>query len=307
MADFDLIAFINSNLPTIVPSVINVASAFISAMFLRRKTGIESGTQEFEKLKAGRMSEAAEMLLNSGKITYVEFSKMKNYIDIAKKADELCSEITDEIPQQDLDWHMRFYDDSGYVSDETMQETWAKVLAGEIYHPGAYSRRTLTCLKNLSKEEALLFKKTCAASIRIGNNVLLPRFGGIMEKNGITYDDVLKLDDCGLIKSDIGMTLGMSVGPEFGILTSNNQFVLLVKENPNTVNKRKRLDLPEYTYTACGRELYSVVNDKEPDIPQLYECLKTEFQDCEFVCGNVIKKEGNTTTYANITIKVEQE
>lgn len=39
-----------------------------------------------------------------------------------------------------------------------MRQLWARVLAGEIEHPGSFSLRTVEVLRNMSQAEALAFK-----------------------------------------------------------------------------------------------------------------------------------------------------
>ena len=85
MASFDITSFIQNNVSTLAPIAQAVAGTVVGAMLLRKKTGVETGTIEFEKIKAGKFSEAVDILLESGKITYTEFFKMKNYSDIARK------------------------------------------------------------------------------------------------------------------------------------------------------------------------------------------------------------------------------
>lgn len=295
MPGFDIVSFIQNNISTLAPTAQFVAGAVASAMFLRKKTSVETGTKEFEKIKAAQLGEAADMLLDSGRLTYSEYWKMKNYSDIAKKADELKEQQLQVLPEQSLDWHVRFYEACGNISDEDMQELWARVLSGEIEQPGSYSLRTLECLRNLSKEEAELFKKICDCSVVIGKSTLLPRFGGIMEKNGITYDDVLRLEDCGLLKSDVGMSVGMSVSENFGILTSDDRQVLAVKKREGNI--KNKLEMPQYLFTAIGRELYSVVGGKT-NISELCKVLQNEYQDYEFTVGQVIAKQGNQVRYS---------
>ena len=306
MASFDIVAFIQKNISTLATSVQSVAGAVVSSMFLRRKTGVETSTEEFEKLKAAKLGEAAEMLLESGRITYTEYWKMKNYAEIAKKADELKEEETKEIPPQNYDWHTRFYEACGNISDDEIQEIWAAVLSGEIRKPGSYSLRTLDCLRNITKEEAKLFKRICDCSIRIGRTVFLPRFGGIMEKNGITYDDVIKMDDCGLLNSNFGMSSGVTVDSTYRILHFDDSEVLLVKLREGSANNR--LTFRQYLFTAAGKELYSVVGSKT-NIEDLHRILQDEYKDFEFACGQIIGRDGDRIEYVvtNVSVSVNLE
>ena len=305
MASFDITSFIQNNVSTLAPIAQAVAGTVVGAMLLRKKTGVETGTIEFEKIKAGKFSEAVDILLESGKITYTEFFKMKNYSDIAKKADEIRIESVKDLPQQDFDWHIRFYEACGTVTDEEMQELWAKILSGEICHPGSYSLRTLECLRNLTKEEAELFRKICGCGMKLNSSVAMLRIGGIMEKNGITYDNILKLADCGLLKSDVGLALGLTVGEELCILAVDDSMVLLVnfqegsillgdtKIESGQIIKRDASDsywaLSEYNIDInaqsadkCYGTLYLVIKDYQNDYYSnmlVYEFNKNDFSD----------------------------
>ena len=301
MAGFDIVAFIHNNISTLASPVQRVACAVVSAMFFRKKMSIETETKEFEKIKAAKLGEVAEMLLESGRITHTEYWKMKNYSEIAKKADELKTEQTKEISPQHFDWHTRFYEACGNISDDEIQEIWAAVLSGEISNPGSYSLRTLDCLRNISKEEAKLFKRICDCSIRLGRTVFLPRFGGIMEKNGITYEDVIKMDDCGLMNSSFGMSAGVTVGSKYRLLHFDDSKVLLVKLREGSSNSR--LTFQQYLFTATGKELYSVVGSKT-NIEDLCKILQDEYKDFEFACGQIISRDGDQIIYNVTTVSV---
>jgi hypothetical protein len=53
-----------------------------------------------------------------------------------------------------VDWISYFFKHCQDVSETEMQTLWARVLAKEATRPGAFSRRTLTFLAALSREEA---------------------------------------------------------------------------------------------------------------------------------------------------------
>ncbi len=55
MKDFNIISFIQNNISMIEPSVQVVAGIVISTMFLRKKKSIETGTIEFEIIKAEKL------------------------------------------------------------------------------------------------------------------------------------------------------------------------------------------------------------------------------------------------------------
>ena len=275
---FDLVSFIQNNLSDMIPVAQNVATGVLAAVFFRRKNRIETDTQEFAKLKAGQLDEAAEMLINAGQLSYIELYKMKNYFDIAKKADEYVK--LKKIETQNFDWHTRFFEACGNVSDEELQEIWARLLSREIEEPNTHSLRTMECLRNLSKEEAELFARVCHLSVRINKSVLLPRIGGIMEEGLITYDDILKLDDCGLIKSDALLSIGIQVGNDYSTLVIGEEQLILVRKREGCNNSR--LEIQQYLFTRSGRELFSIISTGL-DLTYFCKKLNEAYQNYVFV------------------------
>lgn len=292
MAEFDIIAFAKENLFNLASPVINIACAVVGAIFFRTKKRIEAKSKEFEKVKAGMLGEAAEMLLEAGELSYIEFSKMKNYSEIARRADQHKREHIDSIPYQNLDWHTRFFEACGTISDKELQDIWARILAEEIYQPGSYSLRTLECLHNLSRPEAELFLKIGKRSVCLKNSTFLPRFDSIIRQQGIKYENLLTLEDCGLLKSDNTLSVNATVKDDFVSLIHDDKWILLVKQLSKKV---QTLTIPGYPFTASGRELFSAIGCKT-DIPSFYHLLKMEIKDFEFALGKY-DKDGDLKTY----------
>lgn len=130
-----LVETIGNNIVQFQPTIQGVVSAVLTTLFLRKNTNIS----EFEKMKAGKYSEALDDLLENGKITYFELYKCQNFLKIAKIADEYHQEKQEEESKFfDFDWFMRFFDTAGNVSSEKMQRLWAKILSNEIENVGSF-------------------------------------------------------------------------------------------------------------------------------------------------------------------------
>lgn len=160
MDENTLIEVIKSGLSLANSSISAIVGAVITTLFLRKNTQ----TTEFEKIKAGKFSEVVDQLLNSGKMSYLEYYKCKNYLDIAKKADIKLSEINkfadnseSSHNEYNFDWFIRFFEAAGNISNEEMKTLWASVLAGEVHQSGSFSLRTLDTLYNMTPYEAELF------------------------------------------------------------------------------------------------------------------------------------------------------
>ena len=124
-------------------------------LFLRKNTQ----TTEFEKIKAGKFSEVVDQLLNSGKMSYLEYYKCKNFLQIAQKADSMCDkESNADQEYHDFDWFIRFYEYSSNIGNEEMQILWAKVLAGEVQRPNTTSLTLLHTLSMMQQEQASAFR-----------------------------------------------------------------------------------------------------------------------------------------------------
>lgn len=89
-----------------------------------------------------------------------EEKKQANIENITAKALPLLEEGAE--PQKvENDWITNFFEQCRIVSDEEMQQLWAKVLAGEANTPGSYSKRTVNFVASLDKQDAILFAKLC--------------------------------------------------------------------------------------------------------------------------------------------------
>ncbi len=100
------------------------------------------------------------------------------------------------------DWLVNFFDKSRIVSDNEMQDLWARVLAGEANVPGTYSKRTVNSLSDLDKAEAQLFVKLCGFGWMIGDVVPLVFDAGaeIYSNHGINFSSLSHLESIGLIQ-----------------------------------------------------------------------------------------------------------
>ena len=75
-----LIEVIKTELPVISSSVSAIVGAIITTLFLRKNTS----TTEFEKVKAGKFSLVIDQLLESGKMSYLEYYRCRNFLSRKK-------------------------------------------------------------------------------------------------------------------------------------------------------------------------------------------------------------------------------
>lgn len=268
-------------LSTIVEAMVpRIVHAVLSTIYLRGKNEV----QEFEHIKALQMSQAAAELLKSGKMTYSEYYKCGNFLEIAKKAD---TELQRRPPQQDksdqfnFDWFLRFFEAAGNISSEDMQFLWGKVLAGEIRNPGNFSLRAIETLRNMTAREALIFKRVSRLilSETDGSKFLFYDTDDddeLNERYGIFSSDILLMDECGLLSSlQIANQVRFYNDGASGFLNANNLILLFQRKKKNV----KFFQYKSYPLTQTALQLLPVVQDEVCDdyLLELGRILRVKF------------------------------
>lgn len=274
------------------PAVQGVVSSLITTLFVRRGENIKV----FEALKAKEFEKVTEELLETGRLSYVEFYKCRNFLKIAKRADEMiasCSKekkesIQNEQNEQDkfsFDWLMRFFDAVGNISNEDLQQLWGKVLANEIARPKTCSLRTLDMIRNMSPEEAKFFSSLCQYVMQSGNTYYIDSAGFFCEEdghqkcrdyiqgNGLSYEEhIVPLLEAGVLTQDHDLALYLN--REINLEIHNDKICGIVMYPEDTPALFRR---DAYLLTTSGKELFHIIhrsNGFEADGEYALLCLK---------------------------------
>ena len=167
-----------------------------------------------------------------------------------KEVESVSSDSVDE------DWLIRFFDYAAEVNSKDTQKLWANILSEEIIRPGSYSLRTLDVLRNLSKCEAELFQRIEPLIIDNGKFCFLSAEGGILTKWGISFVEIMALNDAGLISSS-SATHTATTTEEKAILFHAGELICAVGcKNGQKVD----ISYNVYTLTRAGEELRRLVS-----------------------------------------------
>ena len=137
---------------------IRMTKAKAEAELIRARSRAESGNVVLDNLvQRAEFRAAVERIL--------EQSNLENTIVKA------LSYLNEDAAPQDMDndWIKNHIDKCKQVSDDEMQEWWAKILAGEANNPGSYSKKTVNVLGDLEQTEAQMFTALCNLVWTIGN------------------------------------------------------------------------------------------------------------------------------------------
>lgn len=183
-----------------------------------------------------------------------ETPKRENREKVAEKAQTIHIEgEKDEDKTIDTDWLNRFFGIVEDVSDEDMQDIWARILAGENKHPSSYSLRTLDVLRNMSKEEAKLFVD-CTKYLCLKDKLL------IEDDYGLSLDEQLLLTDIGLISNEDLQNI-ITVNPKGTMNIVVNKNHLLVFTNPT--DNKKEIKIKDRQLTRVGKELLNLIDETD--------------------------------------------
>ncbi|MCO4800186.1 MAG: TIGR03899 family protein [Colwelliaceae bacterium] len=200
--------------------------------------------------------------------------KQQNLENIIQRAIQYCSdaEVAD---RADQDWFNSFINLAEDVSNKTMQDLWAKILAGEISSPGSFSLKSLQAFKTMSINEAKLLSKACSIAVKdqskksmriISGASQTPGLFNFFRKDrehhinlspfGLSYAELLTLADNHLIFIQETETTPTVSGDKISFSYNGLNLTL-------TASKNNCL-LSFYKFTPIGTELAQLISDN-PD------------------------------------------
>jgi uncharacterized repeat protein (TIGR03899 family) len=196
--------------------------------------------------------------------------KQQNLEAIIQKSLEYCSntEVTDK---PDPDWFTTFTQLSEDVSNKTMQNLWAKILAGEISQPGSFSTKTLKTFRSMNITDAKLLAKACSLAVYnqaktnirvISGAYQTPNLFNFFSKNreqniqlsqfSLSYADLLILADNHLV---------FIQETESSPMNKNETFHFIFNNSPLSFTAKKQsCVLKFYKFTPVGSELVSLIS-----------------------------------------------
>lgn len=120
-------------------------------------------------LRGGDVTEPAVATTEQAaqRLEYQDRKRQNNLVSVVSQAAEELGE--EEVPDQepDHDWIARYFEYVKDVTEEDVQQLWARILAGTVRSSGSVSLRTLSMLRDMSSVEARTFKE--AMRYRIGD------------------------------------------------------------------------------------------------------------------------------------------
>lgn len=200
--------------------------------------------------------------------------KIKEYDRCAKVVEIASDLISEEAKSENVeeDWFNFFFDKVRLISDESVQNMWAQILAEEVNKPGTISRALVHTLSIMNSAQAKLFcnlAKFCMYEYKneqkvhpfifIASNVVT------YEQAGITSSGLVELENLGLIQCDFKDEFVFWKRMVFGY--GNDIFEVV--GDPKNDNK---INAGNIQFTSNGLALFNIVGDS-------YKCNPPEIRD----------------------------
>jgi len=215
--------------------------------------------------------------------------KQNNLESIIQKSLAYCPNTLPST-KADQDWFNQFTLLAQDVSNNTMQDLWAKILAGEIAQQGSFSLKSLTIFKSMSITDAKLLAKVCSLVVKdsskkniriISGAYQTPSFFSLFSKDtqsrvnlnqcGISYSELLTLADNNIIFIQEAESNELHKGEQMKFNFNGKNLTLTAK--------KKQCGIRFYKFTSIGSELALLISDNPNKdlIPLLESSLRSHF------------------------------
>lgn len=240
----------------------------------------------------------------------IEFQEKKRQANIASVVRDAAAELGDkEVPdhEPDHDWTARFFDCVQDVSSEDMRKLWAGILAGEVEVPGRASLRTLDILKNMTQNDAQMFRDMCDFSI--DGFIFCPKEFHQNEP-ALEYEKIVHMRSIGLCHYGVDgfntwtLIFGRNKAPV--VRTYQN---LIIKISPKS--DAREISVHGVVFTDSGQDLCHIMEhtNRMDYLKSFSRFLRSK--SCELSCAHILEKRPDgsvlhTNPFVPIEPKPEQ-
>ena len=194
-----------------------------------------------------------------------------NTVHAMLKADSVVDWAKVDLDQFNPEFRRRWISEASNVSDETLQDLWARLLAGELESPGSVSNDTMSIARDLVKERAGEFQTLCSAALCDLDGTPLVVVGcgspgaNSLQPYGLSYDVLMRLAHHRLIVNDMTSFMNMAVDPRQPMTAVRQQeLTLVLRWSDETKGTDGNRPIKGILFTPAGKELFAVV-EKTPN------------------------------------------
>lgn len=175
---------------------------------------------------------------------------------------------------------------AGEIGNEELQHLWAKILSVEVKQPNTFSLRTLDVVRNLTCEEAELFVKISPFVV----DDFIINDNDIMKKYNLSYSDMLKLYNCGLINSSGMIVREMRIINRCRVFRNKDYIQMAQSHN----GKECLLNIQIFILTEAGKSVFNIINTEynKEFFVDFCKLLKKNHSYIDFALYKIINIQG---------------
>jgi uncharacterized repeat protein (TIGR03899 family) len=210
--------------------------------------------------------------------------KQQNIEIIISKSLNYCAN-SDVKQKPDSDWFSRYIALAEDVSNPTMQDLWAKILAGELEKAGSFSYKALKVFRDMSIYDAKILAKASALALKDASKKNVRLISGMYQKPGLlnffsaNRQQFINLSHYGLNHADL---LALSENhllyiqeSETNEMSQNDNISFTYNGSPLKISANKaNVILQFYKLTPLGAELAQLISDKPNE--EFFDYLKKQ-------------------------------
>ena len=208
-----------------------------------------------------------------------------NTVNAMLKADSVVDWSKVILEKFNPEFRRRWIMEASNVSDETLQNLWARLLAGELESPGSVSNDAMSIARDLNKQRAEEFQTYCSAVLCQvdGTPIIVVGCGNpgdnTLEHYGLSYAVLMRLAHHRLIVNDMSsyITVNAGLAPN-GIGVRQHEQTWLLRRSGEKENTDRQHRVKGVLLTPAGEELFAVVQ-KTPNPEYRRAMLTTLEQD----------------------------
>ena len=264
--------------------------------------------RQAELIRMGEEVPLTELELRAIKRLISEESKKQENIEsIAVKSAKLVDERGNCRPEEmEPDWITDVFEKCRNVSDDQMQDVWARLIAGEAESPGTFSKRTATFLADLDKRDAESFSQLCRFCMNLGSfsepdmtPLIFNLDDGIYRKHGITFDLLTHLESLNLIRFEPAMELHKQYTATVLAWEYHHDRLAIKfpRRNDSTdLDNKSQATYGHVMLTILGKEIFRLTDPQPVEGLINYVTMKLSFQS---IGVEVLPKAGEKNSYAS--------
>ena len=190
---------------------------------------------------------------------------VSNTVNAMQKADSVVDWSKVDLSRFNPEFRRRWISEASNVSDETLQDLWARLLAGELESPGSVSNDTMSIARDMNRERAEEFQTLCSAALceSDGTPIIVPSCGhpgsNSLEPYGLSYDVLMRLAHHRLIVNDMTSYLTFDVHADHPLVVAQQELTWTLRRSQDNGRTRKDSRIRGVLFTPAGKELFAVV------------------------------------------------